>query len=106
MGAQTDGSTLLADIDAGSAPAIVDVRSRMEFLRGHVPGAIHVPFWLLPWRLGSLPARPTDPVVVYCGHGPRAWWAARVLGARGFSRVMLLRGHFSRWRKAGLREQR
>jgi len=100
------GAALLAAIDAGTAPPIVDVRSRLEYSRGHVPGAIHVPFWMVQWRLRSIPGRRPDPVVVYCGHGPRAWMAARVLRRRGFARVILLAGHFSRWRAAGLREER
>ena len=45
-----DGSThmapdeLLASIDNGTAPVIVDVRTQGEYDFGHVPGAIHLPF--------------------------------------------------------------
>jgi len=106
MAESTDPRTLLITIEAGTAPVVVDVRSRLEFASGHVPSAVHVPFWLLPWRWRGIPARPRDPVVVYCGHGPRAWFAARVLRRRGFARVTLLRGHYRRWVADGLPAQR
>lgn len=96
---------LLAQIDDGTAPIVLDVRSRVEFVRGHVPGALHVPFWM-PWRLRTLAASREDPVVVYCGHGPRAQLAGRVLEKDGFTSVRYLAGHFSGWRRAGLREER
>jgi rhodanese-related sulfurtransferase len=94
--------TLLARIKAGNAPAILDVRSRPEFESGHVPGAIHIPFWDVGKRGTALPADPAEPTVVYCGHGPRAWIAGASLRRRGFSKVVYLEGHMSAWRKRGL----
>ena len=37
--------SLMKQIAAATAPVIVDVRSATEFAEGHVPGAIHLPFW-------------------------------------------------------------
>jgi len=96
-------TTLLGQIEAGTAPTILDVRSRREFAAGHVPGALHLPFWTLPARLSDIPSSPADPIVVYCGHGPRAYMAGAVLRASGFRRVMYLAGHMLKWRRAGLR---
>jgi rhodanese-related sulfurtransferase len=98
-------AALLEQIRAGKAPTILDVRSRGEYIGGHVPGAVHVPFWMLRWRLRSIPGSPQDPVVVYCGHGPRAWLAGAILRRRGFTNVQYLGGHFSRWRAGGLPEE-
>jgi rhodanese-related sulfurtransferase len=84
-------------IDAGTAPVILDVRSRLEFGRGHVPGARHVPFWRVAARVRDIPARKSEEIVVYCGHGPRAQWAAAVLRRSGFERVVLLDGHWAGW---------
>jgi rhodanese-related sulfurtransferase len=100
-----DAKALLAEIDAGTAPTILDVRSRQEFARGHVPGALHIPFWTLPARTAQISASRADPLVVYCGHGPRARFAGAVLRLVGFQRVVYLDGHMSRWRQAGLREE-
>ena len=100
-----DAKALLAEIDAGTAPTILDVRSRTEFARGHVPGALHIPFWAVAARTTQISSARADPLVVYCGHGPRAWFARAVLRQHGFQRVVYLDGHMSGWREAGLREE-
>lgn len=96
---------LLQQIDSGRAPFILDVRSRAEFDGGHVPGAINVPFWLVPFRATSLPVGLNHPIVVYCGHGPRALLATVALRARGFTNIACLAGHWSGWRAAQHPEQ-
>jgi rhodanese-related sulfurtransferase len=96
---------LAAQIESGQAPVILDVRSRAEYEGGHVPGAINVPFTEVAERVSALPARPEDPIIVYCGHGPRAWLAGVALRRRGFRRVSYLKGHMSGWKKAGLAEE-
>jgi rhodanese-related sulfurtransferase len=96
---------LLARIESGAAPTILDVRSRAEFAKGHVPGARHIPFWLMWQQIGELAIARDSELVVYCGHGPRAVIAGRALRWRGFTRISYLEGHFSRWRRDGLREE-
>jgi hydroxyacylglutathione hydrolase len=96
---------LLEAIDSERPPVVLDVRSRWEFTRGHVPGAVHIPFWSMPARAPALAALKDRPVVVYCGHGPRAWFARAILQWTGFRHVALLEGHMSAWRRAGLREE-
>ena len=99
-------AALLERIDRGDAPLVLDVRSAGEFAAGHVPGAVHVPFTSVIAGFHDVPAKETDALVVYCGHGPRAWLAGAALRRRGYARVMYLRGHMKAWRRAGLREQR
>ena len=93
-----DPTALAERIAAGAAPAIIDVRSAAEFSRGHIPGAIHIPFWRIGAHAERLPAK-TSEVVVYCGHGPRAAWARRALARRGFTHVVELSGHWAAWVK-------
>jgi len=88
---------LAREIAGGQPPAILDVRTPEEFARGHVPGAINIPFSQVGRRAGEIPAAHDAVLVVYCGHGPRAWLAARALRARGFSRVEFLKGHWAGW---------
>lgn len=97
------GAVLLARIDAGTAPTILDVRSRREFATGHVPGALHIPFWAVLMRISEIPTPRLEPVVVYCGHGPRAYAAGAALRLQGFRHVVYLKGHMSTWKQAGLR---
>ena len=96
---------LLALIDGGAPPVIIDVRSPGEFESGHVPGALNYPFWSIAVRASELSAHRADPIVVYCGFGPRANGAALALRMRGFRNVRCLDGHWGGWHKAGLRHE-
>ena len=96
---------LLAQIEAGHPPVILDVRSRREFEKGHVPGARHMPFWAVSMRHGDIPGSRTDPIVIYCGHGPRAALAASLLRRAGFQRLEFLEGHMSGWISSQLPQQ-
>ena len=105
-GTSVSARALLEQIDFGTAPAILDARSRREFVRGRVPGALHVPFWTLPIRARSLPVPRDRSVVVYCGYGPRAYLAGAILRWHGFRHISYLKGHMAGWRRAGLREEK
>jgi rhodanese-related sulfurtransferase len=94
-------SELAADIVAGTAPPIVDVRSRGEYEEGHVPGAVHIPFYSVIARRDDLPRRAGEPLVVYCEHGPRAGLARVGLWLAGAGEVRFLDGHMTRWRSDG-----
>lgn len=88
---------LLRRMSAADPPTVVDVRSGLEYRRGHIPGAVHVPFWKAPFVTRRIPAGPDDPVVVTCGHGPRAGLAMVALRLAGFRDVRYLSGQMSRW---------
>ena len=104
-GDRITAEALLTRIESGAAPLILDVRSRLEFVRGHVPGARHIPFWRVSRQIDELSIPRDSELVVYCGHGPRAVIAGRALRRRGFTRITYLEGHFSRWKSAGFREE-
>jgi rhodanese-related sulfurtransferase len=90
---------LMRQIAAGTPPVIVDVRSTKEYAQGHVPGAIHLPFWQAGRKWQVLAPMRDSRIVVYCGHGPRAFIAGAALKRRGFSNVVYLAGHMARWRE-------
>ncbi len=94
--------TLLQLINAGNAPVVVDVRSGNEFKAGHVPGAIHVPFWAALTTDSLDNVEKHQPLVLYCEHGPRAGFAKLALRLSGFENISYLAGHMSAWRKAAL----
>ncbi len=60
----------MKQINEGRSPVVVDVRSKKEFDEGHVPGAIHLPFWKAGREWRTIASARELPVVVYCGHGP------------------------------------
>jgi phage shock protein E len=103
--ARIAAEALIKRIASGTAPVILDVRSRAEFARGHVPGARHIPFWQVSRHIDEIAAPRDAEVVIYCGHGPRAIVAGRTLRRKGFTRIAYLDGHFSQWRRRGLREE-
>ncbi len=89
-------------IHVGAPPPIVDVRSRTEYERGHVPGAVHIPFWRVFGQTSEIASYRNQPIVIYCEHGPRAALAKAALRLSGFHKILYLEGHLSAWRKAGL----
>jgi rhodanese-related sulfurtransferase len=93
-------SELLRRIQSHTAPVIVDVRFRSEFDRGHVPGAIHTPFFAP--ETSKLPKDKNTELVIYCGHGQRAWIAQQLLALRGYRNSSLLDGHAKAWKEAAL----
>ncbi len=92
---------LAKKIAAKKAPTVVDVRSGIEFRRGHIPGAVHAPAWKILLRLAPLPSDKGAELVVTCEHGPRAQIAQALLNSRGYRNVVLLDGHMAGWRRAG-----
>lgn len=97
---------LLARIDRGERLHILDVRSKREFVSGHIPGAVNVPFNRILLRMNDVPWASEQELFVYCGHGPRAYFAAAALRSRGVARIVYVRGHFAGWRAAGFRVER
>lgn len=91
-------------IDGHAAPLVIDVRQPGEFDAGHVPGAVNWPASSLATR-ASIAQYRDEPVVLYCGAGPRATFAALVLRLRGFRHVRQLDGHWQGWQAAGMREE-
>jgi rhodanese-related sulfurtransferase len=89
-------------IKSGTAPVIIDARSTYEYRKGHIPGAIHMPFWQSFFLVDDLAAAKDRPVVVYCQHGPRAVIAKFALRWAGYTDVRYLDGHMSGWEDAGL----
>jgi len=68
---------------------LIDVRSRLEFFFGRVPGAICIP--LTKINGAALESRdiPRDAgILVYCASGSRSAVAAQVLKKAGYTRVM------------------
>lgn len=79
-----DGATAQALVEAGAR--LVDVRTPQEFVAGHVPGSLNIPFDQIGARAGELGDR-TQPVVLYCRTGRRSGVAAATLRELGFTRV-------------------
>ena len=93
---------LLAAIEKKTPPVIVDVRSQSEYESGHVPGAMHLPFYAMWSRHSEIKGKPENPLVLYCEHGPRAGIAKFALWTLGYTNIVYLDGHMSVWREQRL----
>jgi hydroxyacylglutathione hydrolase len=98
--AQVDPRDLARDRDGA---LILDVRESSEWLHGHVPGAIHVPYGSLRERMADLPKGRR--VLVYCASGVRSSLATGLLRAAGYDAANV-RGGYTAWRNAGLPVER
>lgn len=67
----------LVDADDLARSTVVDVRQRVEFADGHVPGALPLELGSLDRRAGEVPA--DRPVVTMCAHGQRSMTGASLL---------------------------
>jgi phage shock protein E len=93
---------LLKRIELKRAPVILDVRTGIEFKRGHISGAINTPPRKILLKTAKLPKAKDTEIVVCCEHGQRAWLANKLLTASGYTNTALLEGHLMDWKKAGL----
>ena len=79
--------------DAMNDALILDVRSRGEFVRGHLKGALNIPHTELRGRIQEVGAAADGrPVRVHCESGFRSYLAHRVLSQAGFDSANLSGG--------------
>ncbi len=78
---------------------LVDVRTRREFMLGHIKGAKNVDFFQGSVFESAFSKLKKDaPVYIYCQSGNRSQKAARKLVGLGFTKVYDLRGGYRLWR--------
>ena len=92
----------LAALMAGAEPhAVLDLRERAAYERGHVFRATTLPRRQIETRLAGLVTARATPVALYDADGALARLAAPTLGAMGYTDVRVLDGGLGAWRAAG-----
>ena len=86
---------------AGEDVVVVDVRSREEYLRGHVPDTYHIPGGNLLVDAPRLPLREDTTLVVSCAGRTRGILGAQLLHDNGFTNVYALENGVMGWFLAG-----
>lgn len=76
---------------------LLDVRRPDEWVRGHIPGAIHIPLDELRTRWNELPAG--REILVHCQSGQRSYFACRLLQQKGLP-VRNVTGGYRTWKTA------
>lgn len=85
---------------------IIDVRTREEFDKGHLLGAINLDWNGHDFKKNITQLEKTNPVFLYCLSDARSSAAAKMLARQGFAEIYELRGGILKWRAAGLPENR
>src|SRR5258708_482867 len=94
----------LADLMASDTPhAVLDVRERGAYERGHVYRSTTLPRRQLEWRLPTLVTAPATPIALIDADGALAPLAAATLGTMGDRNVQILDEGLAPWRAAGRR---
>jgi len=86
--------------------AVLDARPHSDYIAGHIPSALSVPYDDLgtAFPRAQLFMLPGQPVLVYCSGVAcdESLELSRFLLQQGYSNVVLFAGGFSEWSKAGL----
>lgn len=77
--------------------AVIDLRDPAEYRKGHIVGAINLPFAKLQERWSELEAMRERPLVLVCKLGQSASSASKQLRAKGFTEVYRLGGGLVEW---------
>ncbi len=91
------GDELTAMMKSGSDLVIVDVREPWRYSKGHIPGAINIPYNNAHGRILKELA-PKDRIVFVCHGGPMGDELARILTKNNYMSVYNLKGGMHRWR--------
>ncbi len=98
-----NASDLSTFLESSTRHALLDVRERAAYERGHIYRATSLPRRLLESRVPRLVTAPATPIVLYDDAGALAGLAAATLAAMGYTDVRALEGGLAAWRAAGRR---
>ena len=91
-----------AEVAAGTAGTLVDVREGNEWDAAHAAGALHLSKGIIERDIETAIPDPSAKLVLYCGGGYRSAMAADNLGKMGYTNVYSLAGGWRAWLEAGL----
>ncbi len=86
----------------GQDIVLVDVREKIEWNEGHIPGAIHVPRGYLELQIEEAVPDKSKTVVLYCAGGVRSLMAGNTLKQMGYPNAISMSGGFGQWKNSGL----
>jgi rhodanese-related sulfurtransferase len=90
----------LAELPAGTAPLLVDVRQPEAYAQGHIEDSLNIPLSELVQHLDQIPV--DQPVVLVDASGHRAVLGMTVLQLLGYEDVKVLAGGIAAWDAADL----
>jgi len=82
----------------------LDVRSTLEWLGGHVEGAVHLPYDEVADEIASVLPDRSVPVIAYCGSGPRASFVIDEMRKQGYTVVPVVKGGYRELIENGMKK--
>ena len=86
-----------AELIRSANPLVLDVRTRQEYARGHLPDSVLIPVQELAQRVGEISGDRDRQVLIYCATGNRSTVAAKILLEAGFDQVVNMRDGIAGW---------
>ena len=80
---------------------VLDVRTKDEFVKGHVPGAVNMDVSDPQFRKKTAELDKSKTYLVHCARGMRSARASKMLAAMGFENLFDYHGGFEQWKKDG-----
>jgi len=80
-----------------SDPLLLDVRTKEEFMQGHLEGASLLPVQELQARVGELEKYKNQGIMIYCATGNRSTVASKILIDHGFKSISNMRYGIKDW---------
>ena len=80
---------------------IIDVRTREEFVSGHINDATNIDYYSSDFKEKLDLVKKDVPLLVYCRSGGRSSRAANIMQSLGFTEVYNLSGGIGAWKDSG-----
>ncbi|WP_086981643.1 rhodanese-like domain-containing protein [Vibrio aphrogenes] len=82
---------------------VIDIRTKDEFKRGHIAGAVHIlPSEIKSGALSNIEKYKATPIIVLCKTGQTSHESANLLAKAGFEKVNMLKNGMTAWNENNL----
>jgi rhodanese-related sulfurtransferase len=99
---ETNVAEMKRRLDSGEKFLLVDVREDHEWVKGHLPGAVHMGRGIIERDIETRVPDTGAKLILYCGGGFRSALVADNLQKMGYTNVESMDGGWRGWTEAGL----
>ena len=103
---ETNVADVKRRMGSGEKFLLVDVREDHEWVKGHLPGAVHMGRGIIERDIETHVPDTGAKVILYCGGGFRSALVADNLQKMGYTNVESMDGGWRGWNEAGLPTER
>jgi rhodanese-related sulfurtransferase len=103
---ETNVAEVKRRMGSGEKFLLVDVREDHEWVKGHLPGAVHMGRGIIERDIETHVPDTGAKLILYCGGGFRSALVADNLQKMGYTNVESMDGGWRGWNEAGLPTQR